>query len=199
MNLEIRELTPNLAEDFARFFDVTPHYGNDETKCYCITWCGDNVYDNGGGYWYPSPEERRIHAIQRIHDGDLQGYLAYYNDKIVGWCNANTKSDCLGCMNYLRTDAGVPLEECRHGEKIKFVFCFVVAPEMQRKGIATQLLKYICQDAAANGFDFVEAYVNEKFSGAVHEYRGAMAMYEKCGFNKWAEHEGKAVVRKALK
>lgn len=25
MNIEIRRLTPGLAEDYARFFDVTPH------------------------------------------------------------------------------------------------------------------------------------------------------------------------------
>ena len=28
MNIEIRRLTPDLAEDYARFFDVTPHNVN---------------------------------------------------------------------------------------------------------------------------------------------------------------------------
>jgi len=37
MNLEIRRLTPDLAEDYARFFDRTPHDNHvDEHKCYCV-------------------------------------------------------------------------------------------------------------------------------------------------------------------
>lgn len=199
MNIKIQKLTPGIAEDYARFFDTTPHDGSAETKCYCLTWCGDNAYQNGGSHWYPTPEERRIHAIRRIQNGDLQGYLAYKDDKIVGWCNANTKADCQGCMNYLRFDCGVPLEGCREDEKVKFVFCFVIAPEMQRKGVAAQLLAHICQDAAADGFDFVEAYVNEKFVDVARDFRGPLAMYEKCGFHKYASQDGKVVMRKAVK
>ena len=44
MELEIRKLTPDLAQDYARFFDTTPH--NDEgkgIKCYCVTWRNDDT------------------------------------------------------------------------------------------------------------------------------------------------------------
>jgi GNAT superfamily N-acetyltransferase len=198
MNIDIRKLTPNLAEDYAHFFDTTPH-DDGETKCYCVTWCGDNIYLNGGSHWFPSPMERRVHAVQRVKDGDIQGYLAYCDDRIVGWCNANTKADCRECINYLRSDVGVPLEECCAGEKIKFVFCFAVAPDVQRKGVATRMLEYICEDAAADGFDFVEAFVYEKVTAPAHDFRGPLTMYEKCGFVRHAEKDGKVVVRKPLK
>ena len=197
MNIEIRKLSPGLAEDYAKFFDTTHHWGSDDTKCYCITWCGDNVYLNGGKHWFSSPEARKSSAIQRIFDGDIQGYLAYCNDKVVGWCNANTKADCQECINYLRYEGGVPLEECRVGEKVKFIFCFTIAPEVQRTGVATQLLEYVCQDAAVEGFDFVEAFPYKEFTEA-KDHRGPIAMYEKCGFRKCAEQEGKVVVRKWL-
>lgn len=196
MDIEIRRLTPELAEDYARFFDMTPH-DDDVTKCYCVTWCSDPIYHNGGSHWFTSAEDRRKNAVQRVQNGNIQGYLAYYDDKIVGWCNANTKEDCQVGMDYLRSEGGVPLDECRPENKTKFIFCYTVAPEFKRKGVATQLLKYICQNAAADGFDYVEAYVNRTFG--IHDFRGYLSMYEKCGFMMHAEKEGKIVVRKSLK
>lgn len=38
------------------------------------------------------------------------------------------------------------------------IYCFLITPEMKGKGIAKHLLEYACQDAAENGFDYVEAY-----------------------------------------
>jgi len=196
MNIEIRKLTPDLAEDYARFFDTTPHDVNiDERKCYCVTWRSDDSYVGNGDHWFPSREERRRRAIEFVKTGSLQGYLAYYGDKIVGWCNAN--ADCKGCVDYLR--AYWPIEEYRADIKVKSIFCFVIAPEMQRKGIATQLVERVCKDAADDGFDFVEAYTDVEFTDTTHHYVGFPAMYKKCGFNRCAEHEGKVVMRKTLR
>ena len=196
MNIEIKKLTPDLAEEYAHFFDVTPHDDHtvkDELPCYCITWRSDDAYPSNGYHWYPTREERRERAIQFIKDGKLQGYLAYYGDKIVGWCTAT--ADCQKGINYLRSYW--PIEEYREDVKIKSIFCFVIAPDMQRKGIATRLLEYVCADAAADGFDFVEAYPNVKYTDL--DFSGPLSMYEKCGFIKSAEQEGRVVVRKALK
>ena len=199
MDINIRKLTSDLAEDYARFFDVTPHddqTNKDELPCYCVTWRTDDTYacDKNGNWnhWFPTREERREHAIRFIKAGSLHGYLAYNGDKIVGWCNAN--ADCRGCVDYLRTM--YPIDEYNADIKIKSIFCFVIAPEMQRKGIATRLVEHICKDAADDGFDFVEAYVDEK---STVNYRTPLELYEKCGFVKSTEREGRVVVRKALK
>jgi len=93
----------------------------------------------------------------------------------------------------------VPVEDWRAGVKIKSIFCFVIAPAMQRKGVATQLVERVCEDAAADGFDFVEAYPNKKFDNAAHDFRGPLAMYKRCGFRKHAKAKGMVVMRKALK
>ena len=196
MDIEIRKLTPDLADEYAHFFDVTPHDVNiNEHKCYCVTWRSDDSYVGDGDHWYPTREERRKRAIQFVKSGSLQGYLAYSDDKIVGWCNAN--ADCQGGVNHLRSYW--PIEEYRADIKVKSIFCFVIAPEVQRMGIATKLLERVCQDAANDGFDFVEAYVNKEFTDTIHEFRGPLAIYEKCGFIICAEWEGRVVVRKALK
>ena len=195
--IEIRRLTPDLAEDYAHFFDVTPHDDHtikDELPCYCITWRNDETY-LGNDHWYPTREERRDRAISFVMDAKLQGYLAYQGDTIVGWSNAT--ADCQKGVDYLR--AFWPIEEYRTDIKVKSIFCFVIAPEMQRKGIATQLVEYICKDAANDGFDFVEAYVNKEFTDNAHELRGPLTMYVKLGFCISAEREGKVVMRKSLK
>ena len=45
----------------------------------------------------------------------------------------------------------------------------------------------------------VEAYVNKEFTETDHEFRGPLTMYEKCGFSRYGEREGRVVMRKALK
>ena len=83
--------------------------------------------------------------------------------------------------------------------KIKFVFCFVVTPELQRKGIATKLLERVCADAKADGFDFVESYPQRDFVNVARDFMGPSAMYKKQGFTIYKELENKIVMRKSLK
>jgi len=195
MYIEIRKLTPEHAEDYAYFFETTPHDDHtdkNELPCYCVTWRSDDTYV-GDDHWYPTREERRERAVQFVRDGKLQGYLAYHGDTIVGWCNAT--ADCQLGVNYLRDY--YPIEEYRADVRVKSIFCFVIAPEMQRTGIATRLVERVCSDAATDGFDFVEAYPKVEY--AALDFMGPLMMYEKCGFVKSAEQDGRVVVRKALK
>ena len=196
MNLSIKPLTPDLAENYVQFFDVTPHDDRTdkaELPCYCITWRSDASYASDNRHWFPTREERRERAIEFVKTGCLQGYLAYFDGNVVGWCNAT--ADCQGGVNHLR-DYWL-IDEYRVDIKVKSVFCFVIAPEMQRKGIATKLLERVCHDAAIDGFDFVEAYVNKEYT--TFDHFGPLAMYEKCGFTIVSEKDGKAVMRKELK
>jgi len=196
LNIEIRKLQPDLAEEYAHFFDETPHDDHTdkaELPCYCITWRNDETYDDKNTHWYPTREERRERAVQFIKAGKMQGYLAYHGERIVGWCNAT--ADCQGGVNYMREY--YPIEEYNANVKVKSIFCFVVAPDVKKNGIATRLVDYVCNDATADGFDFVEAYPNVEYTPL--DCRGPLAMYEKCGFSKSTEREGRVVVRKALK
>ena len=196
MDITVCTLTPDLAEDYVRFFDVTPHDVNvDEEKCYCVTWRDDASYAANGNHWFPTREERRSRALQFVRDGHLQGYLAYQGEEIVGWCNAN--ANCQACRDYLR--AFWPMEDNRPDVRIKSVFCFMIAPKVQRTGVATRLLEQVCRDAGEEGFDFVEAYAYDKFDAVPHDFRGPLTMYEQCGFTVFARREDKVVVRKALK
>jgi len=159
MNIEIRKLTPDLVGDYVHFFDTTSHSeitDNDECKCYCVWWCNDDHDVNNIDY-LSSRKQRRDYAIRSIKNNSIQGYLAYCDDKVVGWCNANTKADCLKCYCWRRFMGEVSAEELTSGIRVKSIFCFLIAPDFRRKGIAKLLLERVCQDAAQDGFDFVEA------------------------------------------
>jgi len=196
MAIEIRKLIPGLAEDYVNFFDTTPHDDNmDEHKCYCVCWCNDD-YD---GKDFSTVDKRRKYALPYVKGNNIQGYLAYSGDVVVGWCNANTKADCLKCASWRRFMDYVPLEESNTGIKVKSIFCFVIAPEMKRKGIATLLLGRACKDAFQDGFDFVEAYPYKESSYQSSDFGGHFEMYKKSGFYVSLETEQGLVMRKQLK
>ena len=146
----------------------------------------------------PTTEKRRNLAIQYGQNGNVQGYLAYWGGKVVGWCNANTKSDCLYCSSWLRFMQAFNNVETDENSRIKSVFCFVIAPEMRRKGIAKLLLERVCEDAAKEGFDDVEAYPNKDFIDTARDFRGPKKLYEDCGFTAYCEVEDKVIMQKRL-
>jgi GNAT superfamily N-acetyltransferase len=193
----IKPLTPDLAEDYAHFFDVTPHddgTDKDSLPCYCVTWRSDDSYEMNGDHWFTTREERREKAISYVKSGALQGYLAYMDEKIVGWCNAN--ANCRYCRDYLRGFWNI--DEYDPDVKIKSVFCFMIAPQAQKKGVATKLLERVCMDAAADGFDYVEAYVYQEGKAGPYDFTGPIAMYEKCGFTRYTVKDQYVVMRKIL-
>lgn len=196
MAIVIRKLTPDLAEDYVRFFDTTPHDNNvDEHKCYCVCWCNDDCE----GKDFSTAKKRRDYAFRYVQNRNIQGYLAYNGSSTVGWCNANTKSECLKCASWRRFMGYVPVEESDKGIKVKSIFCFVIAPELKRKGIATQLLERVCEDAIKDGFDSVEAYPYKEFGWQSSNFGGHLDMYIRSGFQVFIDNENGLVVRKQLK
>ena len=187
MHIEIRKLTAELLDDYLNFFDTYE-------DCYCTCYCSDNHE----GKDFSKKETRRNHAVQYINDGMIQGYLAYSDNQVVGWCNANSKKDCLQCEGWKIMLPAVSKAEAAN-EKVKSIFCFTIAPEMRRKGISTQLLKRVCEDAAIDGFDCIEAYPNRKFEDTFSDHMGPIEFYKKHGFVLYEEAGKKVVVRKYLK
>ena len=67
-------------------------------------------------------------------------------------------------------------------DKILSIVCFTVEPDMRRRGIAKALLKYACQYAKKNGYDYVEGYPSlGEF--AINECGGSTSMYVNQGFD----------------
>ena len=189
MNIEIKKLSPKLVDDYINFFDTTA-LETKENKCYCICWCSadHSAIDD------LAAQNRRELAIEYVKNGTLQGYLAYNGEQVIGWCNANEKNNCTKCMSWLKYMQEV---EITPDDKVKSVFCFVIAPKYRRMGVATKLLKRVLSDAKAEGFDYVEAYPRLD-TKSYSNFQGYLRMYEKVGLKKCYKTSDKIIMRKAL-
>jgi len=209
MELMIRELTPELVGDYLDFFDCrafpdgSPYY-----PCYCNAF---NLSTDGiramiapaqarGGGTEAIKDALRASARQMVMDGRIRGYLAYDGDLSVGWCNANDR------MSYFRvgefsTDEvpeDRPPDDCPGPGFIKSVVCFEISPAYRGMGIAGRLLARVCEDAAAQGYSFVEAYPKEQVDDVSLAFTGPRRLYEKAGFSEFGRRGSTVIVRKAL-
>lgn len=196
MDIEIQKLTPDLLEDYIYFFENTAHKDIEhDVSCYCVSWCSDDQeYAD-----FSSAEIRKSSASQYVKNGIIQGYLAYYNGNVVGWCNANNRADCTKCYSWRHALASVNTESDSKNKRIKSVFCFTVNPDMRKNNIAAQLLEYVCEDAAKEGFDYVEGYPNKNFISIHDDFMGPVRLYLKCGFTIYSEIVDRVIMRKYLK
>jgi len=193
MNIEIRKLSVENMADWLDFFDNVAFEDNKEwSGCYCMCHLWDEEL-NRRKAWGCSVEDAEFNrncAIDFIKSERMQGYLAYSDGKVVGWCNANDKNSY--------GDVVINFKEAQQdeNEKIKAIVCFCIAPKMRGTGIASMLLEEVCNDAQKEGFECIEAYPFEE--RANHDFHGSEKMYEKFGFKQCGNLSGCAIYRKQL-
>ena len=198
MNVIVKQLTPALAGDYLRFFDHErgPAFADNPewAKCYChfyevptaLTW-GD----------FDGDMNRR--AMQaRIETAEMEGYLAYDGDEVVGWMNAQPYTKLRYACSRMRIPQpalAVPPHDAAA------IVCFVVHPERRRRGVSRALLGYGIDNLRARGFALVDAFpwnVDAGETKATDFYHGAMPMFVAAGFERIATHDNVTVVRKML-
>lgn len=195
MEFEVRKLTPEDAEAYAIFFDTTPHDDhNPENTCYCVNWCSADHRT----LERPDRGQRRAMALDYVKNGILQGYVALKDNRIIGWCNANTKADCSNCAGIVFALPDLQKAKSAPKENVKAIYCFMIAEEYHRQGVARRLLQAVCKDAKEDGFDYVEAYPQKDASVEYMRFMGFDELYESEGFEHYMELEDKFVVRKYL-
>jgi len=193
MKIKIHKLSVELLDDWLHFFDNTAFSDNDEwAGCYCMCYHWNETLENKKG-WNCSKADaayNRKCAVKFIKKGIMQGYLAYYDGKVAGWCNTNDK------QVYDSVNFRLPWEDSERGKKIKSIVCFCIDPYLRGKGIASQLLERVGSDATADGYEYIETYPfshNEN-----NAYHGPISMYEKNGFKAYGDMNGYTVFRKYL-
>lgn len=176
-NIEINQLQIERLDDYLAFFDHEAFSDNGEWDgCYCTYYhfghAEAEIFEND----LNRKEKLRKKAIELIHQGRLQGYLAYADGKVVGWINVGPKKGFAAIMD-------TPELISKEDAQIKSVVCFIIAPDMRHQGIATTLLKQAIIDAKTEGFSFVEAYPNINTGNCYVNYHGYRTMFEKLGFS----------------
>lgn len=196
MDIEVYKLTPERLNDFLYFFENVAHTDNKEwDRCYCISYCA--AHNNRTKKNFLDPDVRKLAAINYINKGLMQGYLAYADGNVIGWCNANDRNDCMHCYGWKNHIASFSVDR-KSKERVKSIFCFTVAPDFRGKGVASAMLEKVIADAKNDGYEYLEAYPNKQEADMYYSYVGPLKLYEKYGFELYTETKWRLVLRKKL-
>jgi ribosomal protein S18 acetylase RimI-like enzyme len=180
--MEIKRLSVETLDDFLAYFDHRAFLDDPNWDgCYCQFYLNTpEQNDVQGG----KAETNRASACSRVETGDMDGYLVYEGDKVVGWCAAGSS------LLY----PGLPGAD----EKVARILCFNVDPALRGQGVSGRMLDLILEDLSSRGFEAAEAGPNQNSYGD-KSYRGSLEMFSRRGFEKVTNLEdGFVLVRKHL-
>jgi GNAT superfamily N-acetyltransferase len=192
--VHVRELAPELADDYLALFDAAFRDNPGWDGCYCA------FYDAPTGQPFdPAVDGARHRAdrVARIRSGVARGLLAYVGDRPVGWCNVGPRSSIPNLRRF-----GEAVEDPAHDPAV--VMCFVIDPEHRGRGVATALLREAVRAARRWGCEWVEGYPakpdvdTEGLPWTAAFYKGTQAMYENAGFRVAREMGTWSVMRHDL-
>ena len=180
--LELRELTPDLAEDFLDYFDGEAFADNPEgASCYCcyFHWGGADDED-----WSSrTAAANRAWKAELIQRCETTGILAYLDNRPVGWCHAAEKRSLahLAAMDVLVSP---------DDESVGSIVCFVVTQRFRGTGLSSFLLEAACDLLAKQNLRIVEAYPDRRAVDSYSNFHGRLDMFLDAGFQIHRELEG---------
>ena len=186
-HLSIRRLTPELRDDFLRYFEGAAFADNPKWN-YC--YCQFLYVDHSQVKWSTrTAQENRAAACERIACGRMKGLLAYRNDQVVGWCNAAPRT-------LLDSFADEPDPDA---DRLGQITCFVVAREHRHTGVARALLEAACDMLREQGLSLAEANPSRHASSDAENHFGPLSLYRSAGFTVVRERDdGITVMRRLL-
>ena len=135
----------------------------------------------------------------RIATGEMEGYLAYAGDEVVGWMNAQPYTQAAPCV---RAHAhSVAAAAGRRRTRPRRSFASSSRPPIADKGHRAALLAAGLDNLAARGVALVDAFpwkAGPEDTKAADHYHGSLSMFVAAGFEPIATHDNLTVVRKTL-
>ncbi|MHB1152437.1 MAG: GNAT family N-acetyltransferase, partial [Eubacteriales bacterium] len=138
------------------------------------------------------PSIKRNYAIELIKTGKLNGFAAFSDKKMIGFCNADCKENYYRLSRINNPDSWIGLND---NDRILSVVCYVIDVNLRGNGIAASILNEVIHYALDQKFDYIEAYPS---SGEFSQTNccGSVSMYEKQGFSIIYNIGSETVVRK---
>lgn len=171
MNIKsLWEVKPLVFSDFLERLDYghAPHWAG----CYCRFYHTDVDFD---AWKIRAPHENKTEAINAIEKRKMHGFLAFDEEKCIGWLNANDASSFIRLKNFLPPSI--------EGKKVAITICFVIDPHYRNQKVATRLLETAISFYRDLGYDGMMAAPIETEGSFDLKYRGTLAMYEKLGYS----------------
>ena len=191
--IQVKRLTPELADDVVAFFEGGAFNDNPLwASCYC--YFNHFPYDDEA--WpIRLAEINRAAKLELVRAGRAHGVLAYLDGKLVGWCHAAPRAE-------LAHGGYKDMPDSAEGA---VTVCYVIDPQHRRQGVATRLLQEAVEMLREMGMPFVEAHPlkefpagTERLSSEARSYHGTLAMYLDEGFEKVREDGDFVTVRRTL-
>lgn len=189
MEIRLKKLTPDMPEEYLFYFDKVAFTDHEEwAECYCL----ESHLSREENEALDKKNARRKKAEELVKNGVMQGYLLYDGEKIIGWCNAGDKMDYEPVMAY----EGFRTVELTRG-LVKILYCMEIAPAYRGKGISHRIVDKVCEDAKAEGYQYVESYPfsDKNFE---YQYHGPIYLYERHGFQVVDKRDWFLIMRKEL-
>lgn len=187
-DVEVRPLTPDLADEYLAFFDGAFSDNPAWASCYCLSYESSLPpieWEERTG------EENRAEKGERIRAGESSGVVALANGRMVGWCHAAPRT-ALPALDR------VPGFESDDPFRAGAIICFVVPPQHRGQGLAKKLLDGACDMLRDRGFAQLDVYPPQQQFTAASGYHGSKKMYEDAGFTHVRDAGRYVVMRKAL-
>ena len=122
---------------------------------------------------------KRNYAMKLIEHDKLHGFVAYNNEEVIGFCNADLKDPYFRFSKKNNPSSWIGIE---NDDKVLAIVCFTIAPNYRGKGIVKKMLNYACEFAKKNSYDYIESYPSDgEFNP--NNCCGNRSMYETQGFN----------------
>ena len=190
-DVTVRELTPELVDDYLHFFAEDAFSDNPEwSECYCYF----HHFTGTSEQWQDrSAAENRDAVRTAIRSDEFHGVLAYEGDRPIGWCKALVRADLPD------PDRVAPPMELPY-DRVGVVLCFLVSPDRRRRGVARELLAEACRSLERQGTSVVEGYPLKDAETSAEHCQGPLSLYDEAGFELVMEEPDgpRTVMRKSL-
>jgi len=167
-----RALRPADAEAFVQYLEELDYqHAPQWSGCFCRFYHTDCSMED----WIARDRTtNRQETLLAIQNGTMHGYLAFDQDQLIGWLNANTIDAYPRLANFVE-----PYVHTLHAAAL---VCFVIHPQYRGQGVATGLLTFAINDLIQQGKTEILGFPFEDPDHPQRAYHGSLSMYLKAGF-----------------
>ena len=181
-SLQVQPLVPRRLGDFLAFFDGDAFADNPRwSSCYCQYL----QVDHREVVWAQrTAQQNRAAACERIGAARMQGWLAYRDGRVVGWCNAAPRAT-------MQAFSDTPdVDDAAIGQ----IGCFVVARAHRRSGVASALLSAALDGFRGRGLRIAQGTPQRDARSDAQQHLGPLAMFMAAGFHVHRQLDGGTIV-----